>query len=308
MATINLGAIKFNWKGAYAGGTAYAVDDVVSSGGSSYVCILASTGNATSNGTYWEQMSSAGTNGTDGTDLSTTLTTQGDVLYRDGSGLQRLAKGTASQVLAINSGATAPEWVDASGGKNTLLATTTISGSPTNVDFINGTNGVVINSTYEYYVIDFVNIASQTDVHMLYFQFLRNGSPHASGYRTTGSEWYRSASGGTETYRGKENKDNYDFGMVGASNAVGEQNFNGTMKFFPNGYGAEYPNFISRCSWWQDNDQTAHNVFGGTVPVNSEMSTFNGFRFGWHSNYGGNIGTTSSFSNQGKINLYGVKV
>jgi hypothetical protein len=44
MATINLGAIKFNWQGAYAGGTAYAVDDVVSYNGSSYVCILASTG------------------------------------------------------------------------------------------------------------------------------------------------------------------------------------------------------------------------------------------------------------------------
>ena len=62
-------------------------------------------------------MSSAGTNGTNGTDISTTLTTQSDLLYRDGSGLQRLPKGTASQVLAINSGATAPEWVDASGGK-----------------------------------------------------------------------------------------------------------------------------------------------------------------------------------------------
>ena len=107
MATINLGAIKFNWKGAYVSSTAYAVDDVVSSGGSSYVCILASTGNATSNGTYWEIMAQTGT---DGTDLSTTLTTQGDLLYRDGSGLQRLAKGTAHQALRINSGATAPEW------------------------------------------------------------------------------------------------------------------------------------------------------------------------------------------------------
>ena len=52
MATINLGAIKFNWRGAYNNSTAYAVDDVVSSGGSSYICILASTGNAVSNGTY----------------------------------------------------------------------------------------------------------------------------------------------------------------------------------------------------------------------------------------------------------------
>lgn len=44
------------------------------------------------------------------------LTTQGDILYRDGSGLQRLAIGTADQVLTVNSGATAPEWADASGG------------------------------------------------------------------------------------------------------------------------------------------------------------------------------------------------
>ena len=46
MATVNLGAIRFNWKGAYNNGTAYVVDDVVSSGGNSYICILASTGNA----------------------------------------------------------------------------------------------------------------------------------------------------------------------------------------------------------------------------------------------------------------------
>ncbi len=111
MATINLGAIKFNWKGAYNNGTTYAVDDVVSSGGNSYVCIQASTGNAVGNATaYWNIMSSAGTNGTNGTDVGTTLTTQGDILYRDGSGLQRLAKGTAGQVLQMNSGATAPEY------------------------------------------------------------------------------------------------------------------------------------------------------------------------------------------------------
>ncbi len=116
MATVNLGAIKFNWKGAYNNSTAYAVDDVVSSSGSSYVCILASQGNAVSNGTYWNIMSSAGTNGTNGTDVGTTLTTQGDILYRDGSGLQRLPKGTANQELRINSGATAPEWYTPSGG------------------------------------------------------------------------------------------------------------------------------------------------------------------------------------------------
>ena len=113
MATINLGSIKFNWQGAYAGGTAYAVDDVVSYNGSSYICKLASTGNLPTDTTYWDQMSSAGTNGTD---LTTTLTTQGDILYRDGSGLQRLPKGTAGQVLQMNSGATAPEYGNISAG------------------------------------------------------------------------------------------------------------------------------------------------------------------------------------------------
>ena len=107
MATIDLGAIRFNWRGAYNNGTAYVANDVVSSGGSSYMCILASTGNAVSNATYWSIMSSAGT---DGTDVAATITTQGDLLYRDGSGPARLAKGTGFQVLRMNTGATAPEW------------------------------------------------------------------------------------------------------------------------------------------------------------------------------------------------------
>jgi hypothetical protein len=54
--------------------------------------------------------------GSDGTDLTSTLTAQGDILYRDGSGLQRLPKGTAGKALLMNSSANAPEWGDAGGG------------------------------------------------------------------------------------------------------------------------------------------------------------------------------------------------
>ena len=104
MATVNLGVIKPVFKGAYNNSTAYVLDNIVTSGGSSYICILASTGNAVSNGTYWSSLA------TGGTDVGTTITTAGDLLYRDGSGLQRLAKGTASQALVMNSGATVPEW------------------------------------------------------------------------------------------------------------------------------------------------------------------------------------------------------
>ena len=117
MATINLGAIKFNWKGAYNSSTSYAVDDVVSSGGNSYVCIQAHSNQAVGNATaYWNIMSSAGTNGTNGTDVGTTITTQGDILYRDASGLARLGYGTAGQVLKTGGSGANVSWGDVVGG------------------------------------------------------------------------------------------------------------------------------------------------------------------------------------------------
>ena len=133
MATINLGSIKFNWQGAYAGGTAYAIDDVVSYNGSSYVCILASTGNLPTNATYFEQMSSAGT---DGTDLTSTLTTQGDILYRDGSGLQRLGAGTSGQALLTGGTGANPSWGDVGGGLvQTVSGTSVINNSTSSTSF-----------------------------------------------------------------------------------------------------------------------------------------------------------------------------
>jgi len=143
MAEINLGAIKFNWKGTYAGGTAYVVDDVVYYNGSSYVCILASTGNLPTNGTYWQIMAEGG-------DVATTLTTQGDILYRDGSGLQRLAAGTSGHFLkTLGSGAN-PAWDSVSAPTfaqaiQTQTASTNVSGS-TN-DTTARYNGMTIDIT-----------------------------------------------------------------------------------------------------------------------------------------------------------------
>jgi len=114
MATVTLGNIKFNWKGAWNSGTAYVIDDVVSLSGSSYVSIQAGTNqNPASASAYWQQMSAAGTNGTD---LTSTLTTQGDIVYRDGSGLQRLGKPASNKFLQMTSGGVA-SWEDAGGGK-----------------------------------------------------------------------------------------------------------------------------------------------------------------------------------------------
>ena len=132
MATINLGRIKPVFRGAYAGGTAYVVDDIVTHGNESFICIQAGTGNATSNASYWTKLAAKGT---DGTDVGTTLTTQGDILYRDGSGLQRLGAGTSGQVLLTGGAGANPSWgtlssdfVKIAGGNTTSSGTIDITG------------------------------------------------------------------------------------------------------------------------------------------------------------------------------------
>jgi hypothetical protein len=53
--------------------------------------------------------------------LTDPTTTEGDVIYRDGSGLQRLGIGTAGQRLTVNSTETAPEWADVYALRNVLI-------------------------------------------------------------------------------------------------------------------------------------------------------------------------------------------
>lgn len=53
-------------RGAWSGATAYIRDDVVTSGGSSYVCILAHTNQQPPNATYWEVLASKGDTGATG--------------------------------------------------------------------------------------------------------------------------------------------------------------------------------------------------------------------------------------------------
>ena len=108
MATINLGRIKPVFQGAYNASTAYVVDDIVTFDGESFICILASTGNATSNATYWSKIAKKG-------DDVTQLTTHGDFLFRDSTGVQRLAAGSSGQVLVTKGNSADPEWADAQG-------------------------------------------------------------------------------------------------------------------------------------------------------------------------------------------------
>jgi hypothetical protein len=196
MATVNLGSIRFNWKGAYNNSTDYVVNDVVTSSGNSYVCIQASTGNAVGNATaYWNIMSSAGTNGTNGTDVGTTITTQGDILYRDGSGLQRLAKGTASQVLKMNTSANAPEWGTLS---SDFVRIVTAAGDGTAVLDLDN----CFSADYENYrILANIHVSSTTNVNIR----LQNASNSeiTNGYYYVGTQNYKaSGSSGTDVKSG----------------------------------------------------------------------------------------------------------
>ena len=103
MATIDLGKIKFNWRGTYAGGTAYVPDDVVyymdGSVGSSYMCVANTTGNAPSSGgtlhASWQYLAKG--------QATSPTTNQGDIIVRGASADARLAIGAAGKVLKVNS-------------------------------------------------------------------------------------------------------------------------------------------------------------------------------------------------------------
>ena len=118
MATVNLGRIKPVFRGAYNNSTSYVVDDIVTFGNETFIAIQAGSGNATSNASYWTKLAAKGS---DGTDVGTTLTTQGDILYRDGSGLQRLAAGTSGHFLKTQGTGANPVWAE-SGGKIVNIA------------------------------------------------------------------------------------------------------------------------------------------------------------------------------------------
>ena len=72
-------------------------------------------------------------------DIQSVVNNAGDILYGTSNDtVSVLPIGTAGQVLKVNSGATAPEWADASSGGMTLISTTTLSNRQTDITSIPG--------------------------------------------------------------------------------------------------------------------------------------------------------------------------
>ena len=191
MATIDLGKIKFVFRGTYAGGTAYVPDDVVTftdgSVTSSYICVTATTGNNPSSGgtahSSWNFLAKGAS--------SSPTTTQGDIIVRGASADGRLAIGAAGKVLKVNSGANGLEYGDLPG---------VTLGSPVSVG--TGTNKAIsIDSTNLYKIEIVFHDVSQNGSANWGFQLgYSNGTFATSGYKCAAG-YFSNASYANHTFR-----------------------------------------------------------------------------------------------------------
>lgn len=110
------GPVGMTWQGAWNSATSYAVDDAVSSGGSSYICILANTNHAPPNATYWNVLASKGDTGATGATGSTGATGAAGTNGTNGAMAQ------LSQIVTASSATTA-DFTSISGSSQSLRVT-----------------------------------------------------------------------------------------------------------------------------------------------------------------------------------------
>ena len=203
MATVNLGRIKPVFRGAYDNSTAYVIDDIVTYQDETYIAITATTGNLPTVTSNWTKLAAKGTNGTDGTDVGTTLTTQGDILYRDGSGLQRLAAGTSGQALITGGAGANPSWGSAGGLNQFVTARDATVKTRTGAGTIDLVNLTITPSSTSSKILLLMQTAWGYDA--------TGNSPNASMYP------HRAISGGSSTILSQEAATGSSPGGVAAS-------------------------------------------------------------------------------------------
>jgi hypothetical protein len=138
-----------------------------------------------------------------------TLTTTGDIYYASAANTPaRLGIGTATQLLAVNSGATAPEWVAApSSGSMTLISTTTLSGTSITLSSIPSTY-----NDLRIVIRDFLPSGNYN------YMFLRFNGDTANRYTTNNASTYGidtvRAFGASSLYAGSSNSNSVANGLT----------------------------------------------------------------------------------------------
>ena len=297
MATIDLGKIKFNWRGTYAGGTAYVPDDVVyymdGSVGSSYMCVANTTGNAPSSGgtlhASWEYLAKG--------QATSPTTTQGDIIVRGASADQRLAIGTAGQALKVNSSANGLEYGSAA-GMTKLYEYSNTGGTAVNSFTV---NGYFDDSKYMHYraIISDLYTASNGNANNPAMRLNVSGSPvTSSNYVWSFSEAY--GSGVHERGSGTGGMSSSISQLQGTwacrGNTYELQNFD--IVFFnptTTGLGAKFVKWTGHCFQHGDdgNRYTMSNVATGALLTSSALTGFQ-------------IYSADSSNFTYKISLYGI--
>ena len=224
-----------------------------------------------------------------GTNL--TSFTAGDLLYATGSTtLAKLAKGTASQTLKMNSGASAPEWatVTTPTGTETLLQTQTVSSSVASVTFVHGTGGVVIDGTYDFYKLlihDYHSSAAEVQR----VQVLVGGSPQSGGHygyscqnRNNSNTVSTSTDSGTDTSW-----------RLQARNMTNTSTRNAFSITYFSTKAPRWTSCMSSSGGWNGNDEISNEQMGG---IWKQTSAINGFK----------IFLGSGTIDKGKFSLYGI--
>ena len=144
-----------------------------------------------------------------GTNLSSF--TAGDILYATGATtLAKLAKGTAAQQLAMNAGATAPEWVTAStGGTYSVHA----------IDSYNYQTAVTVSSTATYHDIAGGNYVQFQPTSTDDFIYISHGCFLFTGTANAGQDIYMIMNAGSSSITSSDTKLNFDGSHAQYANA-----------------------------------------------------------------------------------------
>ena len=185
-------------------------------------------------------------------------------------------------------------------GKITLIKEQTASSSAS-ISFVDGSGGVVLDSTYPIYKFEFINMHPATNGGQFSFQGSTNtGGAYGVTITTSHFSAYHNEAGDTTNlgYDGTGNRDlaqSTNFQVL--ASATGNQNdesFSGTLHLFGLSSTTFIKHFIARGNHYNQSDYSINNHVGGYF---NTTSAIDGIQFKMDS---GNI-------DSGTIKLYGIK-
>jgi len=214
----------------------------------------------------------------DSAGMTNPMTTTGDIIYSSpGSTPVRLGIGTANQILAVNSGATAPEWqTPAAAGGMTLISTTSLSGTSTVLSSI--------PQTYKHLFLTFTNVTGSNSDSM---QFRFNGNT-STNYSVID---FGEGSGGSFVTGGAVNLNRIEISDFISTNA-----FTGTANFYITNYTSTSATLKSFSGWYVNRLNAGtnnHRIANGRYQQTSAISSIT-------------IQSNGTVTFTGTVQLYGV--